>query len=568
MEEATSRCSGFLEALCSQIDITLEPSMYFVVGTGVVSGLVTALSIGLLLPEAPVIAAGIGMAFLTGAAMGPVGLGNTVVHAVQKEQDNHYRFLLMELVKWIGVPAATKLEFLNAYTHERAIDERLKYLGFGDDQSCTDPSRWTSWEDEVPGLNGALLTEDLFGKGKPYDRATRGCMSAIARRVEMVRQIHRIRRLIVEETVVALVGTQDAGKTTAARRLFPHVQREFPRRGDGGGVVRRGMFEHTVGVRIFPQGRVAVSDFPGSDSTALGLDQAMRRFGGVASVALLFCHFNGDASGEVLRNLEEIKEWSARIPVLLCIHQAGNKVNSDPDMFLFNDELTCVEDVERFVERWRRTVQARFPGLKIASGVGNGGGGEGEEREVEERKGEGEGGDVVVESKSAVGMGFEDPLAMEKDGKDAMDSLSSLTLNDPWKGTAATKTEFSLADSAPSTAVVATASSIVSSTTFANTVSTTTATANTTTITSTTSTSTLVASTSTSTIASTEPSPSDSSPGLTVAMTEFAKELPLCRSFGIWGVREVRRWIRERIAESNGFIRMEDLLEILPDADE
>ncbi|KAJ3401241.1 hypothetical protein HDV05_000604, partial [Chytridiales sp. JEL 0842] len=152
MEEATIRCSGFLEASCARIDITLEPSMYFVVGAGVVTGLVTALSIGLLLPEAPVIAAGIGMGLLSGAAVGPLGLGDTVVRAVHQEQDNQYRFLLMEIVKWIGVPSATQLEFLNAYTHEQAIEERLSYLGFGKEVDCRDSSRWMCWENETPGL--------------------------------------------------------------------------------------------------------------------------------------------------------------------------------------------------------------------------------------------------------------------------------------------------------------------------------------------------------------------------------------------------------------------------------
>ncbi|KAI8830350.1 hypothetical protein BC829DRAFT_132160 [Chytridium lagenaria] len=87
MEEATSRCNSFLRMVCSRIDITLEPSVYFVVGSGVVTGLVTALSIGLLLPEAPVIAAGIGMGFLTSTAVGPLGLGDTVVaRAAHKER--------------------------------------------------------------------------------------------------------------------------------------------------------------------------------------------------------------------------------------------------------------------------------------------------------------------------------------------------------------------------------------------------------------------------------------------------------------------------------------------------
>ncbi|KAJ3030933.1 UNVERIFIED_CONTAM: DNA polymerase delta subunit 4, partial [Siphonaria sp. JEL0065] len=367
MEEASSICSRFLEVLCSKIDITLEPSMYFVVGTGVVTGLVTALSIGLLIPEAPIVAAGIGMGFLTSTAVGPLGFGDKVIHAVQKEQDNQYRFLLMELVKWIGVASSQKLEFLNAHTHERAIEERLQWLGFATAVDMqADPARWSNWSEDIPGMSGALFSQDYFGQGKVFDRATKSCMGMIAKRVDMVRQIHRIRKLIVEETVVAFVGTQDAGKTTAARKLFSHVNKEFPKVWRGK-EVRRGIYEHTNGVRVFPQGQIAVADFPGSDSTALGLDQAMRRFGGVASVALLFCHFNGDASGEVLRNLEEIKEWSSRIPILLCIHQAGNKVNGNESDFMFNNELTSASDVERFLNRWTQTVQSRFPAMLIES---------------------------------------------------------------------------------------------------------------------------------------------------------------------------------------------------------
>ncbi|KAJ3284214.1 hypothetical protein HDU79_008405 [Rhizoclosmatium sp. JEL0117] len=468
MEEATSICSRFLEVLCSKIDITLEPSMYFVVGTGVVTGIVTALSIGLLIPEAPVIAAGIGMGFLTSTAVGPLGLGDKVIHAVQKEQDNQYRFLLMELVKWIGVGSSQKLEFLNAHTHERAIEERLRWLGFDGDVE-KDPTRWNNWADNVPGVSGALFSQEYFGQGKVFDRATKSCMGMIAKRVEMVRQIHRIRKLIVEETVVAFVGTQDAGKTTAARKLFSHVNKEFPRVWKGK-EVRRGIYEHTSGVRVFPQGQIAVADFPGSDSTALGLDQAMRRFGGVASVALLFCHFNGDASGEVLRNLEEIKEWSSRIPILLCIHQAGNKVNGNESDFMFNNELTCAADVDRFLNRWTRTVQSRFPSMLVESSSSS----------------------LELSTKMEESLLVADPILSPPMGDRRFSSTSDV--NGQRK--------------------------------------------------------------------------TNPSAGLTVAMTEFAKELGLCREFGIWGIREVRKWIRDRVVESNSYIRMADLLEILPDSDD
>ncbi|KAJ3215676.1 hypothetical protein HDU67_000144 [Dinochytrium kinnereticum] len=577
MEEATSRCNSFLRTVCSRIDVTLEPSVYFVVGSGVVTGLVTALSIGLLLPEAPVIAAGIGMGFLTSTAVGPLGLGDTVVvRAAHRELDNQYRFLLMELVKWVGVSNADNagLEFLNAYTHERAIEDRLLFQGFQAERpDLLDPARWMCWDEDreeveefllsaeetgkrgtpdrvdatskkkevllqvtesekdslanekrsdgsedsnsapmdvdvpnpwkdaassplassttietglesalasvkvstesrkspkgpTPRRHGSLLNEDLFGPGKTFDRATRASLAAIAKRIDMVRQIHRIRRLIVEETVVALVGTQDAGKTTAARRLFPHVEREFPasiyRRhrigetgngGGGKGVIRRGMFEHTSGVRMFPQGRLVVADFPGSDSTALSLDQCARRYGSVASVALLLCHFNGDASGEVLRNLEEIKEWSSRIPILLCIHQAGNKVNSDPNSILYHDELTSPDDVDRFILRWADTIRSRFPNLPV------------------------------------------NPiLASHVDDDSSSKRLST----------------FGTPGSTPGGGLA---------------------------------------------------------PGVTIVMTEFAKELGLCHSFGIWGVREVRGWVRERIAEGNAYIDAGDLLEVLPDED-
>ncbi|KAI8615829.1 hypothetical protein BC830DRAFT_256028 [Chytriomyces sp. MP71] len=441
MEEASSICSRFLEVLCSKIDITLEPSMYFVVGTGVVTGLVTALSIGLLIPEAPVIAAGIGMGFLTSTAVGPLGLGDKVIHAVQKEQDNQYRFLLMELVKWVGVGSSQKLEFLNAHTHERAIEERLHFLGFDKETDVRgDPSRWVTWSEDAPG-GGALFSDEVFGSGKRFDRATKSCLSMIAKRVDMVRQVHRIRKLIVEETVVAFVGTQDAGKTTAARKLFAHVNKEFPRVWKGN-EVRRGIYEHTSGVRVFPHGQIAVADFPGSDSTSLGLDQAMRRFGGVASVALLFCHFNGDASGEVLRNLEEIREWSARIPILLCIHQAGNKVNANENDFLFTNELTCGADVDRFVNRWTRTIQSRFP-------------------------------EIVVDSSS-----IQHDLAAKVE--------ESLSMTDVLSGLDSQRRFSSTSDLSALRKGKASA-------------------------------------------------------GLTVAMTEFVKEVNLCRSFGIWGVREVRK---------------------------
>ncbi|KAJ3395628.1 hypothetical protein HDV05_003440, partial [Chytridiales sp. JEL 0842] len=287
--------------------------------------------------------------------------------------------------------------------------------------------------------------EELFGNGKIYDRATKACLAVIARRVEMVRQIHRIRRLVVGETVVALVGTQDAGKTTAGRILFPHVDREFPRRTkDGHGLIRRGMYEHTAGVRVFPQGRVAVADFPGSDSTAIALDQAMRRFGSVASVGILFCHFNGDASGEVLRNLEEIKDWSTRIPILLCIHQAGNKVNSDASQFLFNDELTSIEDVERFIQRWKRTIESRFPG-------------------------------IVIHTPSSISVANEE-TSLQKTDSSNLESLMSQA------------TESSKDMQATSPPVV-----------------------------------------------SMENLTQSSQPGITITMTEFAKELKLCKSFGIWG---------------------------------
>ncbi|KAJ3103742.1 hypothetical protein HDU96_009162 [Phlyctochytrium bullatum] len=634
MDEATARCNMFLRALCSRIDITLEPSVYFVVGTGVVTGLVTALSIGLLLPEAPVIAAGIGMGFLTSTAVGPLGLGDTVVaRAAHREQDNQYRFLLMELVKWVGVSGSdnARLEFLNAYTHERAIEERLVGQGFQPGRpDVLDQRRWMCWEEEkeeteellreflrrkgeerererrreeeamdtgkgeaeadeamaidVPnpwseeqrhsssstknvtatdkqgtspesgsppaetatdaasaeakpasaprlppnlgGLHrrhGALFSEELFGPNKPFDRATRSSLFTIARRIDMVRQIHRIRRLIVEETVVALVGTQDAGKTTAARRLFPHVEKEFPARMRGGrvggirpgspaaasvgggqkasglvlgrgfgGVVRRGMFEHTNGVRMFPQGRLVVSDFPGSDSTALSLDQAMRRFGGVASVALLFCLFNGDASGEVLRNLDEIKEWSSRIPILLCIHQAGNKVNSDPDSILYEHELTCPEDVDRFVLRWCDTIKSRFPGLTVTPALS-----------TSMARDEEGGLDAMGEN------GGEESTASAEAG------LKRVSLFD----SPASSSKPSDKEAAGKPAA-ANGDSVVGPTT-----------------------------------------------GITVAMTEFAKEMDLCRSFGIWGVREVRAWIRDRIAEGNVYISREDLLDALPDDD-
>ncbi|KAJ3237041.1 hypothetical protein HDU81_010044 [Chytriomyces hyalinus] len=466
MEEATSICSRFLEVLCSKIDITLEPSMYFVVGTGVVTGLVTALSIGLLIPEAPVIAAGIGMGFLTSTAVGPLGLGDKVIHAVQKEQDNQYRFLLMELVKWIGVGSSQKLEFLNAHTHERAIEERLQNLGFSRETEVrTDPTRWVNWDSSDAGY-GALFSQEYFGSGKRFDRATKSCLGLIAKRVDMVRQVHRIRKLIVEETVVAFVGTQDAGKTTAARKLFHHVNKEFPKVLKGR-EVRRGIYEHTSGVRVFPYGQIAVADFPGSDSTSLGLDQAMRRFGGVASVALLFCHFNGDASGEVLRNLEEIREWSSRIPILLCIHQAGNKVNANEDDFLFANELTCAADVDRFLNRWTRTIQSRFP-------------------------------EITVDSSS----NHHDLTAKMED---------SLNLADISPGMRSADRRFS----------------------------------------------------STSDMSALRKG--QASAGLTVAMTEFVKEVDLCRSFGIWGVQEVRKWIRERVSESNLYIRISDLLEVLPE---
>ncbi|KAJ3177705.1 hypothetical protein HK101_010197 [Irineochytrium annulatum] len=473
MDEGLKRCGSFLQSLCSRIDITLEPSMYFVVGTGVVTGLVTALSIGLLLPEAPLIAAGIGMGFLTSTAVGPLGLGDKVIHAVQREQDNAYRFLLMELVKWIGVPAAsTRLEFLNAYTHELAIEERLLFLGFDGKNSADvrDPKRWTNWESETPG-NGALFSEELFGPGKQFDRATRGCLTAIAKRVEMVRQIHRLRRLIVEETVVALVGTQDTGKTTAARALFPHVDREFPtmklgQSSSAGTLKRRGMFEHTTGVRVFPHGSVAIADFPGSDSPALALDQAMRRFGGVASVALLFCHFNGDASGEVLRNLEEIKEWSSRIPILLCIHQAGNKVNEDQSSPLFNSELTSVDDVNHFINRWKTTIEARFPHLKVVAGNMT---------------------------------------------PNAMTPLSPLAPTNPFSARAPPSTNSSPPHPLVPNVAVGTSS------------------------------------------------------GITVVMTEFMKNLRTCRRYGIWGVGEVRGWIRERILESNLYVERSNLMDVIPD---
>jgi hypothetical protein len=512
MEEATAKCSRFLEVLCSRIDITLEPSMYFVVGTGVVTGLVTALSIGLLLPEAPVIAAGIGMGLLSGAAVGPLGLGDTVVRAVHQEQDNQYRFLLMEIVKWIGVPAATQLEFLNAYTHERAIEDRLRFLGFGRESDCRDTARWMCWEDETPGLTGALFSEEMFGANKVFDRATKACLSMIASRVEMVRQIYRIRRLIVEETVVAMVGTQDAGKSTAGRILFPHVDREFPRRSkDGSIIIRRGMYEHTAGVRVFPQGRVAVADFPGSDSTAIALDQAMRRFGSVASVALLFCHFNGDASGEVLRNLEEIKEWSSRIPVLLCIHQAGNKVNSDSSQFLFHDELTSKDDVDRFIQRWKKTIQARFPGMVIKMASPLSSGDDDDEEEVLEKKPQGQVPSKIIE-----------------DGTILVDSDAGIH-QDNQVTTSATATTVSSTTSTATTAVMTTTSPPSNSS--------------------------LTESITTRKI---------TDGGITIAMTEFAKELKLCQSFGIWGPFEVRKWMRERIMESNMYIRESDLLDILP----
>ncbi|KAJ3208943.1 hypothetical protein HDU82_001665 [Entophlyctis luteolus] len=471
MDEAALICSRFLEVLCSKIDIKLEATFSFVVGVGVVTGLVTALSIGFLIPEAPVIVAGIGMGFLTSTAVGPLGLGDRVIHAYQKEQDNQYRFLLMELVKWIGVPASDQLEFLNAFTHERAIQERLAYLGFSSDiDVSSDSSRWMSWfEQEIPGINGALFNFEYFGEGKRFDRATPSCLALIAKRVEMVRQLYSIRKLIVEETVVAFVGTQDAGKTTAARKLFPHVNKEFPKVWRGK-EIRRGIYEHTSGVRVFPQGQVAVADFPGSDSTALGLDQAMRRFGGVASVALLFCHFNGDASGEVLRNLEEIK--------------AGNKVNGDKDDFMFNNELTSREDVERFVNRWTRTVQSRFPDMLVessmsldlaASGLSDA--------------------STITRAYLAAGddsLGASSPLdsPLEASGR----RFSSMTMDLRRMG--------------------------------------------------------------------------QPTPGLTVAMTEFAKELDLCREFGIWGVAEVRNWIRTRISESNVFIRVDALKDVLPDSDD
>ncbi|KAJ3096012.1 hypothetical protein HDU97_006313 [Phlyctochytrium planicorne] len=579
MDEATARCNNFLRTVCSRIDITLEPSMMFVLGTGVVTGLVTALSIGLLLPEAPVIAAGLGMGFLTSTAVGPLGLGDTVIaRAAQREQDNQYRFLLMELVKWVGVSNAENagLEFLNAYTHENALEDRLRSQGFPITRlDVQDPKRWMCWEEDreelsalrelgevlrqrkeegrlaieagsldidamkgvessapvmdtshmdvsnpwkaevsqttltpiakleaamavvkvasepsststptsspksdpkplpadiqsqlPPRRNGALLNEDFFGISKPFDRATRGSLNTIAKRIEMVRQIHRIRRLIVEETVVALVGTQDSGKTTGASGSGS------PRTA-GKVVIRRGMFEHTNGVRTFPNGRLVVADFPGSDSTALSLDQAMRRFGSVASVALLLCHFNGDASGEVLRNLEEIKEWSSRIPILLCIHQAGNKVNSNPDSILYNDELTCSDDVDRFILRWTETIRSRFPTLQVVPAVSN---------------------------------------AFQPRTESGNDDEMSDTTTDESAKRLSTMSSATAATAAPAAPV--------------------------------------------------------GIPGVTVAMTEFAKELSLCRSFGIWGVREVRAWIRERISEGNFYISMDDLLEALPDQDE
>ncbi|KAJ3069350.1 hypothetical protein HDU98_007613 [Podochytrium sp. JEL0797] len=468
MEEAISICSRFLEVLCSKIDITLEPSMSFIIGTGVVTGIVTALSIGLLIPEAPVIAAGIGMGFLTSTAVGPLGLGDKVIHAVHREQDNQYRFLLMELVKWIGVGKSQNLEFLNAHTHERAIEERLRAIGLGEEDVRVRKDVWT----ESSEGEGPLFSKELFGAGQVFGRATRSCLGMISKRVEMVRQIHCVRRLIVEETVVAFVGTQDAGKTTAARKLFGHVNKEFPKVWKGK-AVRRGMYEHTSGVRVFPQGQIAVADFPGSDSTAMGLDQAMRRFGGVASVALLFCHFNGDASGEVLRNLEEIKEWSSRIPILLCIHQAGNKVNANQDDFMFNNELTCAADVDRFLNRWTRTVQSRFPGMLVESSSSL---------------------DLAAkmeESLTLSGTTTPPSPGLDRRMSSTSDINSALRNSSPYAGA-----------------------------------------------------------------------------GLTVAMTEFAKELDLCRDFGIWGVCEVRKWIRERVAESNSFIRMSDLLDVLPDSDE
>ncbi|KAJ1554486.1 hypothetical protein HK405_004939 [Cladochytrium tenue] len=57
-------------------------------------------------------------------------------------------------------------------------------------------------------------------------------------------------------------------------------------------------------------------------------------------------------------------------------------------------------------------------------------------------------------------------------------------------------------------------------------------------------------------------------PRVTVALTEFVKELPRCRQLGIWGVAEVRRWIRERAGEANQFLTPQELLEVLPEPTE
>ncbi|KAJ3112399.1 hypothetical protein HK100_002347 [Physocladia obscura] len=372
-EHLEKRCDLYLTVACSPLPVKVDSKVLKVslqvADTALATfaflfagGLLASVAEGYLVAEARQIVAAFG-----GGTMGTT-VDDGLKHKEALIKKNKYLILLDTLSEWMAVDRSTS-NLLDAFSTEHSMVRALEERDLSGDMLMhllNSPKPGLSMN--VPNMS-KLLGSSFAKDGKYGEYVSHETLEAILHRIMIIQRVHALRQLIVNMTVVAVMGTQKVGKSIGSMLLFPEVMQQRERLNQNQtGQTKTSAFEaaglttHTKVVTPYFCREFIVLDFPGTDTTEQSLREVMQEYHAAASICILFCFCNGNPSEEVLRNLDRLGHWITMIPILVCAHQAGNKVNEpNADVGLLHHvEISSKEKVSEIENAWKETIYEHF----------------------------------------------------------------------------------------------------------------------------------------------------------------------------------------------------------------
>jgi hypothetical protein len=132
------------------------------------------------------------------------------------------------------------------------------------------------------------------------------------RDVNIVLAIYRIRRALLDFSMVSIVGRQNAGKSTLIQLLTNPDEKEF----------EIGFDNHTGQLKAYEKGQLILVDTPGSSSLdSTMVSKASQLISSCQSAMIVMWKYEGDITSDIKHQLRELQCYFGLMPVLILLNQ-------------------------------------------------------------------------------------------------------------------------------------------------------------------------------------------------------------------------------------------------------